>query len=164
MKNFQLNKGFNLSLVILVIIIFILGLLFLYSASYQKGLSLSKNFTLMQLFWMSLSIIFFLAVLMVGYQRLLDWGYILYIIAIISLAAVLFFAPIRYGARRWFDIGPLSVQPSELAKLIVIITLARYLGRKNFRTNSVFSLIIPFIIVAIPTFLIFKEPDLGSAL
>ncbi len=164
MKNFRLNKEFDFGLVFLVLVIFILGLFFLYSASYQKSLSISKNFTLMQLLWMGLSIVFFFVILIVGYQHLLDWAYIFYIFGIIFLAAVLIFAPMRYGARRWFDIGPLTIQPSELAKLIVIITLARYLGQRNFKINNIFSLAVSFIIVAVPAVLIFKEPDLGSAL
>lgn len=164
MKKFRINKELDLGLIVLVLVIFILGLVFLYSASYQKSLLLSKNLTLMQLVWMISGLFFCGIVLAAGYQRLLDWAYVLYILVIILLVAVLFFAPMRYGARRWFDIGLLTIQPSELAKLMVILVLARYLGQQGVKKNNLLSLLTAFAIIAIPAFLIFKEPDLGSAL
>lgn len=164
MKKFQLGKELDITLIVLVLVIFIMGLMFLYSASFQKSLSISKNFTIMQLFWMGLSILFFIVILFVGYQHLLDWAYILYVLGIISLLLVLFFAPLRYGARRWFDIGPLTIQPSEMVKLFTIIALARYLGERGSKSNTVSCLLVSLLIIAVPALLIFKEPDLGSAL
>lgn len=164
MKNFISSKNLDFSLIVLVLVIFIMGLLFLYSASYQKSLSLSKNFTLMQLAWMGLSIIFFIMIIIIGYQHLLDGAYILYVLGLISLLLVLFFAPLRFGARRWFDIGPLTIQPSEMVKLLTIIALARYLGRRDPKAGGLISLLVCLLIIALPALLMFKEPDLGSGL
>jgi rod shape determining protein RodA len=68
-----------------------------------------------------------------------------------------------YGAQRWIGVGFLSFQPSEIAKLVLIIVLAKYLEAKKGLSNL--SLLVPIMfIVAVPFILIFKQPDLGTAL
>ncbi|SFH87389.1 FtsW/RodA/SpoVE family cell cycle protein [Planctomicrobium piriforme] len=96
------------------------------------------------------------------YQRLKPWSYPFYVAAVALLVAVYFF-PAKQGARRWIPVGPLSVQPSELAKLALILALGHYLMfRRNHRT--VLGLIPPFAMTVIPVLLILKEPDLGTSL
>ena len=68
------------------------------------------------------------------------------------------------GTYRWIDIGPLGIQPSEFSKWIVVIVLARYLSDYNLDLNKFSTLIIPIIVVIIPTVIVLKQPDLGSAI
>ena len=68
------------------------------------------------------------------------------------------------GTYRWIDIGPLGIQPSEFSKWIVVIVLARYLSDYNLDLNKFRTLIIPIIVVTIPTVIVLKQPDLGSAI
>ena len=68
------------------------------------------------------------------------------------------------GTYRWIDIGPLGIQPSEFSKWIVVIVLARYLSDYNLDLNKFHTLIIPIIVVTIPTVIVLKQPDLGSAI
>jgi cell division protein FtsW (lipid II flippase) len=71
--------------------------------------------------------------------------------------------PVRNGARRWIDIGPIDVQPSELAKIAFVLALARYLRfRENYRTVA--GLLVPAVITGVPVLLINREPDLGTSL
>jgi rod shape determining protein RodA len=81
------------------------------------------------------------------------------------LGLVLVLGHTVYGAQRWIGIGPVTFQPSELAKVAVIIALARYLGSKTPQEIArpktfVFS----FAIVAVPVALVYRQPDLGTAL
>lgn len=72
---------------------------------------------------------------------------------------------IGMGAQRWFKLGPINVQPSELMKVALILALARYYhGLTSFQSRSFYSLIVPALLLVPPAFLIAKQPDLGTAL
>ncbi len=84
----------------------------------------------------------------------------IYGLAIILLILILFLHGVY--PRRWFKIGDLSFQPSEIAKFATILLLAHYLaGQKKMKTFS--SMIIPILICALPALLVFIEPDFGAA-
>lgn len=85
-----------------------------------------------------------------------------YVINVFLLVLVLFVGTLIQGARRWISIG-ISFQPSELMKIILPLLLAYYYGRNNMRVSK-FSLLIGCLLIAIPAFLIFKQPDLGTML
>jgi len=70
----------------------------------------------------------------------------------------------HFGARRWFQIGPFSFQPSEFAKLAILVYVADFLARKQNRIKDFFEgFLPPIIVVGIFSFLIVKQPDLGNA-
>lgn len=81
----------------------------------------------------------------------------------VSLLVLVYFFPARWGSRRWIPLGVLYFQPSELAKIAFILTLARYLeSRESHRRLR--GLVVPFGITVLPLGLILKEPDLGTSL
>jgi rod shape determining protein RodA len=80
------------------------------------------------------------------------------------LAAVLFFGTVRFGARRWFDLGFFSLQPSEFAKLAFILALANFLSRPTEELRVAHNFFKALGMTLLPFVLILKEPDLGSAL
>ncbi|QDT17124.1 FtsW/RodA/SpoVE family cell cycle protein [Alienimonas californiensis] len=83
--------------------------------------------------------------------------------AAVGLLILVYAFPARNGSQRWIPVGPVLLQPSEFAKLAVLLALARYLShRRNHRT--VVGLIPPFLLTVVPVGLILKEPDLGTAL
>ena len=85
-----------------------------------------------------------------------------YFCSLLSLIFIYFFGISIYGAQRWLSFGIFSFQPSEVAKLSTILTLALVLERKSI--SSIKDLILPFLIVVIPWLLIFFQPDLGTSL
>ncbi|MDC3183812.1 rod shape-determining protein RodA [Prochlorococcus sp. AH-716-B20] len=85
-----------------------------------------------------------------------------YSCSLLSLLLIYFFGISIYGAQRWLSLGIFSFQPSEVAKLSTILTLALVLERKSI--SSIKDLILPFLIVVIPWLLIFFQPDLGTSL
>ncbi|MDR7481788.1 MAG: rod shape-determining protein RodA [Armatimonadota bacterium] len=100
----------------------------------------------------------------VDYRRLAALAPLLYAATLLALAAVLVAGDSRLGAQRWIGLGPLgSVQPSEMAKLVVVITLARHLDAA--RALPRLLALVPYAAhVAVPTLLIVRQPDLGTAL
>ena len=93
-----------------------------------------------------------------------EYIYILY--ALIILMVILpFFGSQVADTYRWINIGlPFSLQPSEISKLIIVLTLARYLSDRNIELNHFTSNLIPFIIALIPALIVLNQPDLGTAL
>lgn len=99
-----------------------------------------------------------------NYQRLAKNNRIIYPILILALIYLLIFGdPIR-GSARWIDFGFFQLQPAELAKVIVLIGLSRWLYMNRGQINSWRNIAITFAYAALPAGLIFFEPDLGSSL
>jgi len=103
-----------------------------------------------------------LLVTVVNYRVLMRWAYAIFAATLLLLVVVYFFPPINY-AQRWIRVGPLSLQPSELAKVGFVLALARYLmHRESYRRLP--GLLPPMVIALLPIALILPEPDLGTSL
>ena len=141
-----------------------IGLIALFSASYDSGLEEFKK----QIVWMGISIGIMIVTMLIDYNVLVKLSPILYGIAIISVIAVLFTKPIS-GARSWFVIGNdlFSFQPAETAKVFVILFLAYVIStiQKNGRNeiNKIPKLALILLAIAVPVLLIIVEPDYGTA-
>ena len=141
-----------------------IGLVALFSASYDTGLDEFKK----QAVWMGISIGIMIIVMLIDYKILIRLSPILYGISIISLIAVLFTKPIN-GARSWFNIkdGLFSFQPAEMAKVFIILFLAYVMsiiqrdGRSEI--NRIPKLAIILLTIGVPIALIIVEPDYGTA-
>ncbi|NJK62706.1 MAG: rod shape-determining protein RodA [Synechococcaceae cyanobacterium SM2_3_1] len=97
-----------------------------------------------------------------NYERLLGWHWFLYGLNLLTLIAVLFVGVSGGGAERWISVGGIPVQPSEFAKLAVIITLAAVLHYWPIRYFS--QIWLPVMVIAPPWVLIFLQPNLGTAM
>lgn len=86
----------------------------------------------------------------------------LFFITIFTLLLVLFLAETINGARSWFSLGFINVQPSEFAKISVIIIIAHYINRYHYRLNSFITIILSLIPISIISFLILLQPDFGT--
>lgn len=98
------------------------------------------------------------------YKMLQGYGKKLYIFNIIMLLAVMFLGQSALGAQRWIVIGPISLQPSEFSKLIMIVCLAAMLDDRVGKLNSLQDLLPVAVYVGVPFLLVLKQPDLGTSL
>jgi rod shape determining protein RodA len=98
-----------------------------------------------------------------NYRNLEMFGWIAYGTGILILLAVLVVGTSQFGSRRWFDLGFTLVQASEIAKLLTIIGLAKYLADRRERMDEWRVFFGSFGVAVIPAFLVFIEPDAGSA-
>ncbi len=88
-----------------------------------------------------------------------------YLAALVLLIGVELFGTIGMGAQRWIDIGPLRLQPSELMKITLVMMLAAYYDwLPTSKTSRPFFVLLPVILILLPTFLVLKQPDLGTAI
>ena len=146
------------------ILLSIIGLVALFSASYDSGLEEFKK----QALWLVVSIIVMLFIMLIDYKFIIKLSPILYGISIILLIAVLFTEPIN-GARSWFEIKEIfSFQPGEISKIFVIAFLAYIMSiiqrKGKYEINGLTKLLLLFLILALPLFLIILEPDYGTAM
>ena len=103
-----------------------------------------------------------LAIARFNYRYLLSWHWLVYAVTNISLVAVMVAGVSAKGAQRWITVGGFNVQPSEFAKIGVVITLAALLHDKNTRNLGI--AIRTLAITAVPWGLVFLQPDLGTSL
>jgi rod shape determining protein RodA len=88
-----------------------------------------------------------------------------YGLALALLVGVEFFGSIGMGAQRWIELGPMRIQPSELMKIALVMLLAAYYDWLDIkRTSRPLWVAIPVLLILFPTFLVLKQPDLGTAI
>ncbi|MFA5975579.1 MAG: putative lipid II flippase FtsW [Elusimicrobiota bacterium] len=142
------------------------GLVMVFSASANMSetrFGSAYLFVRKQLLWDALGAGAMFLCMRIDYHRWQKWCWPLLGIAILSLGAVLAVGPVVKGAQRWIHMGPVTFQPSEIAKLALLLWLADYLDRhkshlKNFRRGF----LPPMMVVGAVLGLILKEPDLGT--
>ncbi|MBI4299560.1 MAG: rod shape-determining protein RodA [Chloroflexi bacterium] len=88
----------------------------------------------------------------------------LYVLALAILVAVLFLGTSIYGARRWIDIGPITVEPSEVAKVLMIIVLAKFFSDRKEQMRRFRTILISLVLLAGPIVLIYLEPHFSTVL
>lgn len=149
--------------VILILILLTVNLIILYSASNNIISDNPYFYVKKQISWIALGGIAFFAAAIFDYHRLSKFVRPLYGLIFISLAGVLLM-PEKKGAHRWYDLGFMDFQPSELAKIILIITFAYFLSNWREEINQPKNLLKSFLLMGLPIGLILIEPDLGTAI
>ncbi|MBN2508016.1 MAG: rod shape-determining protein RodA [Verrucomicrobia bacterium] len=122
---------------------------------------------LRQIVWYALGMAAAAAVCLVDYRVWARWSLVIYWGTVLLLGAVLIpgiGSTHGWGARRWIDLGPLGFQPSEFAKLALILALANFLSRPRDELQTPGTFWKAIGMMTLPFVLVFKEPDLGSAL
>ncbi|HUB09980.1 MAG TPA: rod shape-determining protein RodA [Myxococcales bacterium] len=139
-----------------------LGVWNLASASRVSNVSLWKS----QLAWLGggLAVVALLALW--DYRHLMALAFPLYGLVLLLLLAVMLKGRTVLGARRWLDLGPVHLQPSELAKLTVLLVLARLFHERPPPKGGygLPQLLLPFALILAPAAMVMKQPDLGTAL
>jgi rod shape determining protein RodA len=122
---------------------------------------LAKN----QLQWFGIGSLVYLFFAGFDYRKLRDWTWVLYVVMLLMLIG-LFFAPTIQNVHRWYRLPLIggTLQPSEYAKLIVVIALSYFLEQREREARQKRSVFLALLIVLVPFVLILKQPDLGTAL
>lgn len=142
----------------------VVGVVNLYSATSVSRAGVSEIY-IQQVYWLVLGGILGSVVAIIDYRHYERLGYVLYGIGVVLLLLVFILGKDVRGSSRWISIGSFGFQPSEFMKLFMIIALAKYLHddpRTEERTLK--DLVGPTVLAAVPTVLILKQPDLGTAL
>jgi rod shape determining protein RodA len=157
-------QNFEWPLLSFALAISLVGIINLVSAGSAEGGGTTAP-ALRQLAWLGLGLVALFAALVPDYRSLERLAPSAYVAGIALLAAVLLFAPVVNGSQRWLALGPARLQPSELMKLILVLTYARFLSRRGSGTPLGFlDLIVPSLLLGAPVALIVQQPDLGTGM
>ena len=163
----KIIKYVDKPLLIVSVLLFIIGLIMVFSASnvtaYMSHDVSPYNYFIKQGLFLLVGII--MSLIMIKFTTkaygVFSWGLLL--IIIVSLLMLLVIGQAKNRAISWYDLGPISIQPSEFAKVITIVWLARYY-EKNKKMTSYTKSLFPIGVCLLITFLIFIQPDLGTAI
>ena len=157
-------QNFPISILLLPLILTLIGMVALFSISVnQFGVIAISAFT-KQLLFMIPAIGGFLILLFIPKYVIHKYIYLGYGIILVLVTIPFLFSTIA-GTHRWINIGlPVAFQPSEFAKWIVVVALAKYLSDHNLEIKKFSTLIVPILIALFPAAIILQQPDLGTAL
>ena len=156
-------KKLDFTLLTAVVILILLGLVIIFSTSYNSTGTDFLNFKKQAIFSV-FGFILMIGVSFFDYRALKNWTGIFYVLACFILVAILFSGTLIRGSTSWFDFGFFNVQPSEFVKIIMIIILAKYLSEAKNYLNDFRKIMVSGIYISLPVLLIILQPDFGSAL
>ena len=165
MKFFFLHlKKLDWILIVSALLLVAIGLVSIYSSSLGRGdfLNLKKQIIFLGIgFFLMLGLSFF------------DWRnfhynpyfvLILYFICLLSLILLFFFAPEIRGTKSWYQIGPISLDPIEFTKIVLIVLLAKYFSMRHIEMYRIKHVLLSGFYILLPVILVFFQPNLGSVL
>src|SRR5688572_20357825 len=161
MADTRIYRQFDAVMFFCIISLVLLGVLMIYSATFQSA---SQDMYIRQLQWFAVALVVFFILLNIDYHVLADSSLPLYIGSLVLLVAVLIFGKRISGAKSWFTLGYFNFQPSEIAKIMAVLFLAKYLSDET-RMFLVFrDFVMAGLIMLVPMFLIILQPDMGTTL
>ena len=160
----RLSAHIDWLLVGAVLALALIGLATIYSVTWNHRLEQPGSQFWMQAYALVVALVAMAACLVIDYRSLTQKSLIFYGLLIASLIAVPFIGEVRMGARRWIDFGPVSLQPSEFARITTALVLAQIYGESRRAARSVGDILFGGVIFAVPVLLILSQPDLGTAL
>ncbi|WP_299080831.1 rod shape-determining protein RodA [uncultured Ruegeria sp.] len=151
----------NWPLTLLLISAACAGFLMLYSVAGGSWLPWAEP--QMERFGLGLAVMFIIALVPIWFWR--NMSVLAYLGAIALLVFVELFGTVGMGAQRWIDLGFMRLQPSEVMKITLVMLLAAYYDwLPSYKTSRPLWVIIPVILILIPTFMVLRQPDLGTSI
>ncbi len=158
-------------LLVVVALLLTVGLLMIYSSTQAQLVNSGKSpltKVKMQVAWLLIAVLFMVVAALMDYEKIAAFALPILGVVLALLLFVLVFAKLSpehgtiRGTGRWIDVGPIHLQPSELAKIAVILALAAFLAYREDELDTLSLVSRSLLFAAIPGALIFKQPDLGT--
>ena len=145
-------------------LLILIGLIVLYSSGLKVGSTANQLDTSRQIIYVGVGLLIFWLVSRTDYSVLRNYSFLIYIVMVGFLMLVEIFGATRLGATRWISLGFFQFQPSEFAKLALIIVLAKFFSDHYEKSDSVKYLLMSLLYLLPPLVLVLAQPDLGTAL
>ena len=166
-KNVSIKYALDWTTVMLYVLLVVMGWISIYGASYDFDQASIFDFSQRagkQFIWILTAFAIGGALLLVDSKMYSFFAYVIYIGAILLLILTIFVAKDIKGSRSWLELGPISFQPAELAKMATSLALAKYMSSYNYKLKKWTDLIPMGVIIIIPFALIILQKETGSAL
>lgn len=160
----RLVQNFDWLTFVTVIVISVIGIMTVFSATRQPGEASQSPLFIKQSIWLVIGLLGLIAFVSFDYIWLSRIAVPAYVTGLLLLLIVLVSGKTGMGAQRWISLGPLAFQPSEFFKLIFIIMLSQYLSLLRGEADIFGLLKVFFVIAFLPFVLLVKQPDLGTAI
>ncbi len=147
-------------LIMSLLVIMFLGFVNLWSASAAAG----YPFQWKQLQWYVIGSVLMLGAMAFDYRKLASYWIHIYVLTIIMLLLVMFVGKSVSGSQRWISLGFINLQPSEFAKLMMVVVISSFFAQEDREQYGLLDLWKPLLLVLVPVFLIVKQPDLGTGI
>ena len=152
--------GWDRWILVPVALLSVLGLIVLYSASYGEG----STFFMRQLVWLAVAAVAFFWAASMDLMRWQRRAVAFYLLCLALLVVTLFWPRAGRPASRWIALGPVSLQISEFTKLALLLILAEIFSHSRVPEMGIRDFALVLMLVALPAFLVARQPDLGTAL
>jgi len=154
---------FDLMQIIPLALLLTVGMLFVHSTGQQVGGHHVELFN-RQCVYLAIGVALWFLFILIDYRWIGLFSTLFYPAVILVLVFVLFYGPLRNNTKRWIDIGPVSIQPSEFGKMAVLFSTAWLASLKRVDVNRIQWIALIVALTVVPFLLIYKEPDLGTAI
>jgi rod shape determining protein RodA len=159
----RLLTHFEWLLPLLVLAVTGIGIVSIYSATHEPGVTSSSGLAVRQGAYLAVGVVLMLCALSFDYRALDRQAVLVYVLAVAALVAVPIVGDIGGGSRRWIRLGPISIQPSEFMKLALVVMLAHQLARTQTKRLNLLDAFPALVATALPCAIILAQPDLGTA-
>ena len=162
----RVGRAYDLQLTVYAALLAAVGLVMAYTNSIEAGTTVLEPGSIFQraLMWTGIGLVVFLVMTVFDYRWLKTLAWPLYVVNVGLLVMTLAIGSGVGGSARWVELGPFTFQFSELAKILMIIVLATYLGNREGRLDSLGAILGACILMVPPLILVMMQPDLGTSL
>lgn len=162
----RLLKSFDWSILFVALVLSLIGVITIYSATRPVLDAEQQSFYLKQLYWIGISLICFFLIVSVDYRWFIRFAYFFFIFGIVLLIVVLAVGEKSLGSQRWIPVGFFSFQPSEFFKIFFIVAVSRYLSGLGQNVTLGFKELLKMALIffLVPSILILKQPHLGTVM
>jgi rod shape determining protein RodA len=153
--------------VFIYLLLVIIGWLNIYAAVYSEEHNSIFDLEMRygkQMLWIVAALIMAATIMFIDLRFYTFFAYVIYALALLMLLAVAVLGKEVNGARSWFELGSLRIQPTEFAKVATCLALAKYLSSYNVKIEKLWTLFIVAIIIFVPSGIIMLQPDFGSVI
>jgi rod shape determining protein RodA len=158
-------RHFDVQLLLYVVLLIALGVLMGYSAAFNDAAAgAGTSQTVKTMIWAAIGLILFFVVASVDYHWLRTLALPIYVLVLGLLTVTMLIGTNLFGAQMSVTVAGLDFQFSEVSKVLMIAVLAAYLAGRRERIGRLSTILVAGVLMAIPTLLVFRQPDLGTAL
>lgn len=158
------RQSFDFPIFFVSIVLWIIGVALVYSATHLQTTGPLASVSRNQVVWVFLGTSIILLIVSIPTRFYYSFAYVFYVMSLLMLVVVIFTGYVSKGAGRWIDLGPMRIQPSEFAKIGLLLVLARYFSQKNVSLDKLSTFFLPGLLIGVPFVLVLKQPDLSTAL